>query len=89
MKETSKALGTILLGEDNRINSQMVCEYLMARGYSVVTAGNGWEVLEKAAEFMPGDQERCLEAGVNEYLSKPVSLKMLVQTIAKLINSSK
>ena len=30
---------------------------------------------------MPGDRERCLEVGVNEYLSKPVSLKRLVEVI--------
>lgn len=31
---------------------------------------------------MPGDREKCLEAGMNEYLTKPVSLKKLVEAIA-------
>lgn len=31
---------------------------------------------------MPGDKEKCLEVGVNEYLAKPVSLKKLVEAIA-------
>ena len=30
---------------------------------------------------MPGDKERCLEAGVTEYLSKPISLKKLVKVM--------
>jgi PAS domain S-box-containing protein len=31
---------------------------------------------------MSGDREKCLEAGVNEYLAKPVRLKQLVAVIA-------
>ncbi len=34
---------------------------------------------------MPGDKECCLEAGANEYLSKPVNLKMLLKVIERLI----
>jgi CheY-like chemotaxis protein len=33
---------------------------------------------------MPGDKERCFQAGVNEYLSKPVSLKNMLSVIEKL-----
>jgi PAS domain S-box-containing protein len=38
-------------------------------------------IIALTALAMPGDQERCLEAGTNEYLSKPVSLKGLVEMI--------
>lgn len=42
-------------------------------------------IIALTALVMPGDRERCLDAGANEYMTKPVSLKRLNETIQCLL----
>lgn len=41
-------------------------------------------IIAVTAVAMPGDRERCLEAGMTAYLAKPVRLRELQETIAEL-----
>ena len=42
-------------------------------------------IIALTALAMPGDQEMCIEAGVNDYMSKPVALAKLVERINALL----
>ncbi|MBD2438324.1 response regulator [Nostoc sp. FACHB-110] len=49
---------------------------------------NSIPIIALTALAMPGDLERCLAAGVNDYLAKPVKLKHLVERIKQLLIQS-
>ncbi|MGM3307739.1 response regulator [Anabaena sp. WFMT] len=43
-------------------------------------------IIALTALAMPGDQEQCIASGANDYLPKPVKLKLLVEKIQDLLN---
>jgi len=114
----------VLLGEDNETTLTAVSDYLLAKGYRVIVARNGHEIIQRAREDRPdaivmdvqmpgmdgleairciradptpgvatipiialtamamsGDRERCIEAGADDYVSKPASLRELIEAI--------
>jgi CheY-like chemotaxis protein len=43
-------------------------------------------ILALTALAMPGDRERCLAAGANDYMSKPFRMKQLISLIETYLN---
>lgn len=120
---------TILLVEDNEINSDMLSRRLIKKSYSVVIARDGEEGIEKAfslkpdiilmdlslpkidgweatrrikshketqniplialtAHAMTDDRKRALDAGCDDYDTKPVDFDRLLEKIETLLKGS-
>src|SRR5439155_228158 len=45
------------------------------------TTGRHMPIIAMTAHAMKGDRERCLEAGMDEYLAKPVQSRKLLEVI--------
>jgi PAS domain S-box-containing protein len=113
--EPPRRVSSVLVAEDNPVNSKVVVRLLEKRGHDVVIVGNGREAVEAVqqrrfdvvlmdcqmpvmdgfeatsriraledelgyhvpivaltANAIEGDRQRCLDAGMDAYLSKPV-----------------
>jgi CheY-like chemotaxis protein len=46
-------------------------------------------IIAVTALAMTGDRERCLKAGANEYISKPVQAKSLMEAIQQVLSDQK
>jgi CheY-like chemotaxis protein len=130
--ETPTTAPLVMIADDNKLILETISEFLEAKGFRVVVSNNGFELLERAAEFhpdimlvdiqmpgmdgmetirrlrthddpllaatpiiavtalaMPGDREKCIKAGANEYISKPVVMSNLVIRITDLLEGRK
>ena len=120
----------ILLVEDNDLNRDMLSRRLIKRGFTVLSAVNGKEGIDKASSIMPDlilmdlslpiingwdatreikankdtshipiialtahamaeDRKYALDAGCDEYDTKPIEFDGLLEKINKLIKNEK
>jgi len=49
--------------------------------------GHHTPIIAMTAHVMKGDRERCLEAGMDEYISKPINSDILLKAIQNLVSS--
>jgi CheY-like chemotaxis protein len=49
-------------------------------------AGRHVPIIAMTAHAMKGDEQRCLDAGMDGYVSKPIDMERLFETIDRLVS---
>jgi len=55
----------------------------LIRSANVAVIRNDMPIIAMTANALEGDREKCLEAGMNDYISKPIELSLLISLIEK------
>jgi two-component system cell cycle response regulator DivK len=54
---------------------------------AIRATGTTTPIIAVSAGVMPGDRERAIEAGCDEFVAKPIDDELLVETVGRLVGS--